>query len=411
VAIVSLLFNWPSTGGGTVHTAEIGTFLQRAGYVVRHIYAQYADWNIGNVTEPLDVPSEALEFDQSTWNAPAIQRGFKEAVDRFVPDYVIITDSWNFKPLLAEALAGYRYFLRLAAMECLCPLNNVRLLVGAEGQVEACPRQQLASPEVCGNCVTRRQHFSGSLHQAERALAGYGTAEYDQTLRRAFASAAGILVVNPVVAAMVRPFASAVHVVPSGFDPQRFPWPWPEDDPLAPPRRRTQIFFAGLVEEYMKGFHVLHAACKRLWASRQDFELVATGDPAGQVDDFTRFIGWQSQGDLPRRIRQADMLVFPTIAEEALGRSAVEAMGTGRPVIASRIGGLPFTVHDGETGLLFEPGNADDLAQKIARLLDDEPLREQMGLAGRKKFEEEFAWPVIIERHYRKLLSPIGASV
>src|SRR5262249_50763867 len=50
VAILSLLFNWPSTGGGTVHTAELGKFLQRAGYDVRHIYAQYPDWGVGNVT-------------------------------------------------------------------------------------------------------------------------------------------------------------------------------------------------------------------------------------------------------------------------------------------------------------------------------------------------------------------------
>jgi hypothetical protein len=97
-------------------------------------------------------------------------------------------------------------------------------------------------------------------------------------------------------------------------------------------------------------------------------------------------------------------VVLPTVAQEALGRTAVEAMAVGRPVVASRLGGLPATVVDGETGLLCEPGDPDDLARKIETLLDDAALRERLGLAGRCRFEEHYAWPVIIERHYKPLL-------
>ncbi len=125
---------------------------------------------------------------------------------------------------------------------------------------------------------------------------------------------------------------------------------------------------------------------------------------------MTRFVGWLSQDELPRQLRQADFLVFPTIAEEALGRSAVEAMGVGRPVIASRIGGLPFTVIEGLTGLLFEPGNVDELAAKIELLLDDPALRERMGTAARQRFEETFTWDAIINKHYHALLQTARAS-
>jgi glycosyltransferase involved in cell wall biosynthesis len=405
VAILSLLFNWPSTGGGTVHTAETGKFLQRAGYEVRHIYAQYADWGLGIVTQPLETPTEPLPFDAKSWHAAEIQRRFRRAVDDFAPDYVIITDSWNSKPLLAEAVQDYRYFLRLAAQECLCPLNNVRLLVDEQGRISACPKQQLATPDDCRECVRQRQQQSGGLHQAERGLVGYGTPEYDAQLRRAFAQAEGVLAVNPLIAAMVSPYCKAVHVIPSGFDPERFPWP--PDDIQRPADSRAVIFFAGLVDEYMKGFRVLHSAAARLWAKRQDFEIVATGDPPGQVDAMTRFVGWLSQEELPRHLRQADFLVFPTIAEEALGRTAVEAMGVGRPVIASRIGGLPFTVTEGLTGLLFEPGNVEELAAKMEMLLDDRQLRERMGKAARQRFVEHFTWDVIIDKSYRPLLKPL----
>src|SRR5205807_6236063 len=132
--------------------------------------------------------------------------------------------------------------------------------------------------------------------------------------------------------------------------------------------------------------------------------LVITDQPDRQAEPFARYVGWQPQADLPRYLHDADMLIMPTIAQEALGRTAVEAMAAGRPVIASRLGGLPFTVKDGQTGLLFEPGNPDDLARKIEMLIDDPELRQQLGLAGRQRFEDHYAWPVIIERHYRPLL-------
>lgn len=410
IALLSLLFNWPSTGGGTIHTAETGYFLQEFGYEVRHWYAKYPEWGLGNVTEePLLAMTEAVEFDAASWSREEIIHRFRVALDGFAPDYVIITDSWNSKPLLAEAARGYKFFLRLAAQECLCPLNNVRLLVDEQGRANACPKQQLATPNDCRRCVVSNERHSGWLHHHERMLAGFGTDEYDRRLRAAFSEAEGVLVVNPIIAAHIAPFAKDVHVVPSGFDARRFPWDEGNNDEVAGP---TQLFFAGLVKEYMKGFHILLAACHALWAHRQDFEVVVTADVADGPDaPFLRYIGWQSQADLPRKMREAAIVVFPTIAEEALGRSAVEAMGVGRPVIASRIGGLPFTVTDEVTGLLFEPGNSVDLMSKISQLLDSQKLRQSLGRAGRKKFEREYTWKGLLERHYHSLFGPTTVFV
>ncbi len=154
----------------------------------------------------------------------------------------------------------------------------------------------------------------------------------------------------------------------------------------------------------MKGFHVAHQACCLLRQARSDFELVVTFDPPGQIDEFTRSVGWCSQDDLPRHYRDAGICLVPTIAQEGLSRTSVEAMASGIPVIASRIGGLPYTVSDGATGLLFEPGDAADLARKIARLLDDSILRSEMGIAGRRRFEDEVTWETVIERYYQPLL-------
>jgi hypothetical protein len=123
VAILSFLFNWPSTGGGNHHTAELAKFLAQAGYEVKHYFARFPGWGIGRVTDELISPSEAIEFDEAGWNVAEIQARFRGAVDTFGPDYVVITDAWNMKPLLAEAVRGYPYFLLYQAQENICPLK------------------------------------------------------------------------------------------------------------------------------------------------------------------------------------------------------------------------------------------------------------------------------------------------
>ncbi len=129
-----------------------------------------------------------------------IQRRYRRAVDEFQPDYVAITDTWNMKPLLAEAMRGFPVLLLFQAQECLCPLNNLRLLGVGPTQVEQCPRNQLATPQVCHGCLAQRGHHSGALHQVERALAGVGSAEYDQKMRRSLLEAEAVLALNPVTA-------------------------------------------------------------------------------------------------------------------------------------------------------------------------------------------------------------------
>jgi glycosyltransferase involved in cell wall biosynthesis len=401
IAVLSFLFNWPSSGGGIVHTLELCKFLIEAGYDVCHIYARYQPWGIGEVLNDLPYPNVELEFVSSDWSAELVRKRFKQALDQFQPDHVIITDSWNIKPLLAEAASGYPYVLRLQALECVCPLNNVRLIPGPGGSHRQCPLHQLATPDRCKDCVQQRGHLSGQLHKVERAFSGFHEDDYPQRLAAAFAQAEVVLVVNPLAQAMLSPFAKEVRVVTAGMDPARFPWP-----PKADARRQNgilSILFAGIPEEWMKGFHILLQAAWILWKKRNDFQILATGDPPDSPEPFTQYIGWQSQDDLPNYLQSCDLLVMPTIAQEALGRTAVEAMASGKPVVASRIGGLPFTVLDGATGLLCEPGNPADLANKIEILLDSRQLRERFGLAGRARFEEHYAWPVIIEKHYRAL--------
>ena len=276
VAIVSFLFNWPSSGGGIVHTVELCQFLAQARFRVQHIFSRYDPWGIGRVDQRLSFPSRCIEFTSADWRLPSIVEHFRQAVDDCDPDYVIVTDSWNIKPLLANAFRNRRVILRLQAMECICPLNNVRLLPGPDGRARQCPKHQFATPDVCRQCVSQFLPISGELHKAERSLCSVGTSEYDATLRQAFRDAYAVLVVNPLTEALVGPYASSVKVVTAGMDPTRFPDPGPTPDRQG---RRLQVLFAGLVDEWMKGFHVLQEACTRLWSSASRLRASCHGRP------------------------------------------------------------------------------------------------------------------------------------
>ena len=85
VAILSFLFNWPSTGGGNMHTAGLAQFLGRAGYEVRHFFARFPDWGIGRVADALLSPAEVIEFDASAWNVGEIQARYRRAVEAVRP--------------------------------------------------------------------------------------------------------------------------------------------------------------------------------------------------------------------------------------------------------------------------------------------------------------------------------------
>ena len=93
--------------------------------------------------------------------------------------------------------------------------------------------------------------------------------------------------------------------------------------------------------------------------------------------------------DIPDLLNAVDLVVQPSLSE-AFGLAAAEASSCGVPVVATRVGGLPEVVRDGETGLLVPPADSEALAEAIIALLGDENRRNQMGSAGRRRVEQLF---------------------
>ena len=408
IAVLSFLFNWPSTGGGIIHTVELVQFLSKAGFEVALVHPVFSNWRLGSVDANCPIPTVPIAFSEADWTVENVQRKFREAVDAFSPEHVVITDCWNFKPHLAAAMQGYSYLLRMQALECVCPLNNLRLKPGPSGAFLQCSQSQPRDPESCAECLCENDWSSGALHRAERTFSGVGSKSYDALLRASVREATAVLVLNKSAKALWEPYCENVRVVTWGMDSARFPAVDFSETECADLSRPVRFLFAGLPNEPIKGFSVVRDACRALWEHRQDFELWVTADRVSGVDEpFLRWIGWQSQTQLPDWYRRADVVVVPTLAQDGLSRTAVEGMASGKAVLGSRLGSLPEVVAEGVTGLLAEPGNVDDWNRQLAWLLDHPPERHAMGRAGREQFECQFTWERVIEGQYRPLLESV----
>jgi glycosyltransferase involved in cell wall biosynthesis len=119
------------------------------------------------------------------------------------------------------------------------------------------------------------------------------------------------------------------------------------------------------------------------------------------------FIGYVDEQRLNELYVNSRFVVVCSICYEGFPGVLLEAMLHGKPVICSRIGGLPEIVDDGITGLLFEPGNPDDLAEKIAYLYRRPQLCRQMGKAGRDKWLREYS----PEKYYERLMAAYEKAI
>lgn len=195
-----------------------------------------------------------------------------------------------------------------------------------------------------------------------------------------------------------------IRIVPCGVDVALF-------RPIARSEARVRlgldsgqyILFVGRLEA-LKGIDVLIDAVSLLEQQGSAVRLlIAGGNLDGDVaqslrarvarlrlTETVRFLGPVDQIDLPCYYSAADVCAMPSFYE-SFGMVAIEAMACGTPVVASRAGGLQFTVRDGETGFLTPPGDAPALARALAAILNDGAVRERMGQAA-VLAAQEYSW-------------------
>ena len=228
---------------------------------------------------------------------------------------------------------------------------------------------------------------------------------------------------------------AAVHrVIYNGVDPADFARGRDDAAAAAAVRREhgigdePTVLFAGKLRP-AKGVHLLLAAMTRVWEAVPRATLVLVGGTEygrGRTMRETPFMtqwrrdlelapgkvvltGFVPPPQMPRAYLLGDVFVGPSQIDEGLGLVFLEAAAAGLPVIATRAGGIPEVVRDGDTGLLLErQDDVVELAAKIILLLGDGALRRRLGRQGREMVLADFTWEKIardLEQLYNDILS------
>jgi glycosyltransferase involved in cell wall biosynthesis len=199
---------------------------------------------------------------------------------------------------------------------------------------------------------------------------------------------------------------SKISVIRNGVDTSRF------DNPPAPVTLRRELGLAddtplvGVVSRLtrLKGLeNFLEAAASvRARVPNARFLIVGETSPMNReylpelqryaeqcgVADAVIFAGLRA--DVPGVLASLTVSVMPSL-NEALSNVVLESMAAGAPTVATRVGGTPEAVTDGETGLLVAPGDSAALADAIVRLLANRPLAAQLGHAARARIADHFS--------------------
>lgn len=268
-------------------------------------------------------------------------------------------------------------------------------------------------------------HMFHTLGLMKNRIAGEGEFEGDYRIR---GEREVLRTTDMVIAATVAELAQLqwlyevktdnIRVVPPGVDLGKF-YPIPEEDAreyLQVPVCQRMLLFVGRIEP-LKGVETLirslavlrdkgvlkkHKVCLSIIGgdasvseesmSHEMSRLMRLREELG-LEEVVTFLGKRAQDSLPYYYSAAEVVVVPS-HYESFGMVALEAMACGTPVVASQIGGLAYLIQDGETGYHVRDQDPDELADRLAELLEDHELHRRMSKSA-TRFAQSFSWNAV----------------
>lgn len=344
--------------------------------------------------QSIDSRNLSLVGMKAVWNMKSYA-GIRTAVAQSGAEIVHFV---NVFPLISPA--GY-YGARSAGAAVVQALHNYRWL---------CPNALLfRAGRLCEDCLGLRFPWPGVIHGCYRssrmasaaAAAMCGVHRYLGTLQST---------VDQYIA--LTRFSARKHIE-GGFPPNRMSV-CPNFMPFDPGIGIAGggfVFYAGRLAEE-KGVDTLVEATQ-LWSSQVQLVIAGSGPYLSRLGQFVpgqarvRFLGDSPQQTLLDWMKSAEAVIVPSKCYEGLPRVIIEAFATGTPVIASNIGALPELVEHGRTGLLFRPGDAEDLAAKVDWFLSHPRQARAMRREARAEFEAKYTaernYPLLMEIYERAI--------
>ncbi|MBA7507586.1 N-acetyl-alpha-D-glucosaminyl L-malate synthase [subsurface metagenome] len=199
-----------------------------------------------------------------------------------------------------------------------------------------------------------------------------------------------------------------VSVIPNGIDLDRFQDLNPRTirEGLKVNSDERLILFVGGLKP-TKGLEYLIQAMSSISQSEMKMKLLLVGQGEERdrleqlaknlgLSSYVKFVGEVPYKEVPEYMAASDVFVLPSLSE-GFPNVILEAMASGMPIVATRVGGLAEIIKDGDNGFLVEPGNPQQLAEKVLLILKDKELRERIS-RNNKEAAKEYSWEGIVDR-------------
>jgi len=253
----------------------------------------------------------------------------------------------------------------------------------------------------------------GTFHATRSSSFGYTI--WKPLLKRWMNKLDGKIAVSPAARDFIyRYFPGDYEIIPNGIDLEHF-------SDKAPPVERYRddklnILFVGRLEK-RKGFKYLLGAYEHVKREFPQCRLIVVSPPGSLCKKYEKlavkrnlkdvvFAGYVPFEDLPGYYNTADVFCSPATGWESFGMVLLEAMATGKPIVASDIPGYAGLISHGVEGLLVKPTDEKALASALLSLLQDKAMRDRMGEKGKLK-AKDYSWEVVAQKvmsYYQRLL-------
>jgi glycosyltransferase involved in cell wall biosynthesis len=184
---------------------------------------------------------------------------------------------------------------------------------------------------------------------------------------------------------------------------------WTDDENVSKSTKDTILFTPGRFHDE-KGMDISIRVLDIILKSEKNIKLVLLGDGPNKnklkklvsrldLRDYVEFIDRVPFKDVKILYQMSDIVIFCPSYQEPLGRVAIEAGASGKPIVTSNVGGIPEIVIDGKTGFLVKPNSAGEVADKVMRLINNKSLYKEMGINAREHIIKKFDQNKIVSQH------------
>ena len=350
------------------------------------------------------------------WDRPPSEGGVTFHTYRYSPRRS--WTPWGYSESLERGVSVKRSLFALAPVVTLSALRAANRLLARE-RFDLLHAHWVIPNGVIAALAARRSHLPlvVSLHGSDVAVSEKN-AVFGRAARSTFARAAAVTAPSDDLLERARLLGAQgpLELIPYGADVQALTAAPGDADELRMRLGLTpeRIVIAGVGRFIdVKGFSYLIDAVAAARSSCPELHLVLVGDGdlreeletrarALGLSDSVSFPGVARRDEIAAYFAAAQMVVVPSVHArglvDGLPNVALEAMAAGKPLIATRVGGLPQLVLDGENGLLVEEKDPAGLAAAILRLANDAALRARLGQRAQAEIRDRRSWDVVARR-------------